>query len=278
LSAQAGFLAALPLMAMLAGLVIYPSLRLVVDAGNGSRGLRSYLDFFSDPVTMRAFLTTLRVGAVVTVLTVSLSWVVGWQLAHARSRLWRVVLWVATLAPLVMGVVVKNYVFTVLLQSNGAVNSTLEALHLIDEPLELLFTEKAVVLGMLYTMLPYGILPMFVASRQVDPGLLRASEGLGASSIYTMRRVVVPLTGAAAIRTAVLVFVISIGFYVTPILLGGAQSPFIASVVQNDIYFYNDYQGAATGSAILLLSALALLAATALASLLLKQARTRGRA
>jgi putative spermidine/putrescine transport system permease protein len=96
---------------------------------------------------------------------------------------------------------------------------------------------------------------MYLACRNVTRNVLDASAGMGAPKVYTVWRIILPLTRATAVAAAALVFVITLGFYVTPVLLGGAQSPFIASLVQDDIYTYNDLPSAATSSVVLLASA-----------------------
>jgi ABC-type spermidine/putrescine transport system permease subunit I len=251
---------ALPILAALAVFLIYPVIGLIHTSQSGPSGWHAYAEFFQNRVSRTAFLTTLKLGVIVTVATIAVSWIVAWQMAHSASRVWRIFLWVAALAPLVMGVIVKNYAFSIILQRNGIVNSALTGTGIASEPRDLMYTEFAVIVGMVYTMIPYGVLPMYLACRGVKQSLLDASAGMGAPRIYTTWRVIIPLTRQTAIAASALVFVITLGFYVTPILLGGAQSPFVASLVQDDIYVYNDLPAAAASSSILLISTLVALA------------------
>jgi putative spermidine/putrescine transport system permease protein len=140
------------------------------------------------------------------------------------------------------------------------VNHVLQALGLVDQPVQLLYTAFAVVLGMTYTMVPYAVLAMYPTMTMVDVELLNAAHGLGASKRKAFASVLLPLIRPGIVAATAIVFAISIGFYVTPVLLGGAQTPFIATVIGDDIFTYFNYPRAAASAVILLVIALSVLA------------------
>jgi putative spermidine/putrescine transport system permease protein len=150
-----------------------------------------------------------------------------------------------------MGVVVKNYAFLVLLGRRGILNETLQTLHLTDGPLTLLYTPTAVVIGMLYTMLPYAVLPLYAVFLTIPMELPQAAESLGASRTQAMSSVVAPLAVPGLFATGVIVYVLSLGFYVTPVILGGPRATFMATLIQNDIFLRFDPVAAATAGTLL---------------------------
>jgi mannopine transport system permease protein len=154
--------------------------------------------------------------------------------------------------------VVKNYSIVILLSGEGPLNKLLGLLGL--APLSLLYTSTAVGIGMVYTMIPYAAFSLYGVFRTIDETLLDAARSLGASRLRVARTVVLPLALPGIVASAALVFAISLGFYVSPVLLGGAQTPFMASYIQDYIFTFFDYPLAAAASVILLAVALAALA------------------
>jgi putative spermidine/putrescine transport system permease protein len=243
----------------MAGLVFLPLVWLVVDSV-AEHGLSKYAEFFGSGAATKALTTTLRDSALVTVLAVFLGSALAWTIRVERSRFRSSILWMITLMPFWMGVVVKNYAFTIILQRRGIVNDALQLLPGIDEPLRLLYTSPAVVAGILYSLLPYAVLSLYVTFVTIDPDLVRAAEGLGAPRYRALATVVVPLALPGLLATAAIVFVFSIGFYVTPIILGGPQSAFVATLINRQIFSMYDYPAAAASGTLLLLAAILTLA------------------
>jgi putative spermidine/putrescine transport system permease protein len=250
-----------PVAALLAVVFVWPFLRIFwMSVSEPTLGLENFRTFFDTPAYVRAMVTTLRVSAIVTVLAVVLGTMIAWELRTSRSRTVRALLWSAVLFPLWESVVVRNYAFTILLQREGLLNDALLSLGVIDGPLGILYTETGVTIGMLYTMLPFAILPLYASFASIDLDLLRAAEGLGASRLRAFFSVVVPLSVSSLLAAAAIVFVVALGFYITPILLGGAQTPFIATVIDQQIYNIFNLPLAAASSTVLFLAALAILA------------------
>jgi putative spermidine/putrescine transport system permease protein len=159
-----------------------------------------------------------------------------------------------------MGSVIKLYAFTILLERLGVVNTTLQDLHLTSQPLSLLYTQFAVVIGMVYQLLPYSVLPLYVAFLTIDLDLLLAAEGLGASRARALLSVVVPLGLPGILATVTIVYVICLGFYLTPVILGGATAPFTASLISSDLFTFFDSADAAIAAIFLLIGAILVVA------------------
>ena len=154
-----------------------------------------------------------------------------------------------------MGVVVKNYAFVVILGRDGIVSVVLQDIGLRSTPTDLLYTPAAVVIGMVYTMLPYAVLPLFASFVNVSLELPKAAESLGASRTRAMTTIVLPLAWPAIFATGIIVFVLSLGFYLTPVILGGTSGTFVATLVQNDIFAFFDYPDAAALGTVLVIGA-----------------------
>ena len=117
---------------------------------------------------------------------------------------------------------VRTFSWMLILESNGPLNRFLVALGVVDKPLPLLFAFPGVAIGMTHVVLPYAVLPIYAALARIDPALLRASDGLGASRATTFFRVLLPLSARGLATAATFTFLLSLGFFVTPALLGGA--------------------------------------------------------
>jgi putative spermidine/putrescine transport system permease protein len=255
-----GFLLASPLLVLLFLFLLIPVV-MVLWQSFAEDGLAAYGSFFTSSVSMGALQRTLVSSALVTALTTVLGGILAWRLRMTRSRLVRALIWIAILAPLWMGVIVKNYAFTILLGRGGPLNA-LCAWLLGNDQVTLMYSPTAVIMGIFYSMLPYAALPLFVTFRSIDLDLLSAAENLGASRLQAVTSVLLPLARPGLVATGIIVFVISIGFYVTPVLLGGAKSPFLPSLIEQDLFQFFDEGAARTAAAVLLLLAMLIVGLT----------------
>jgi putative spermidine/putrescine transport system permease protein len=244
-----------PLALLLVLFVIVPIGSVVLDSFPKGDRLGSYQQVFASNASVKAFVRTLWIGLLVTLITVLTGAVLAWYLRTMRSRLLKTLIWASILIPFWMGIVIKNYTFVILLGRQGVVNRMLEMVGIIDGPMDLLYTETAVIIGMVYTMLPYAVLPMFAVMTSIDSDLVRAAQSLGASRTRAVSSVVLPLATPGIMASGPIVFVISLGFYVTPVILGGARTPFVATLIQQDIFRRFDYPSAAATSTLLLAAA-----------------------
>ncbi|MFI0482980.1 ABC transporter permease [Actinomadura sp. 9N215] len=244
-----------PFLVVAGVFIVYPFVELLRTAFGEPDGLGNFGDFFQSPAARRTLWTTCLTSLIVTVIVVTVGAVLAWSLRTTRSRLTRMVIALAVFMPLWMGAVMKIYAFTVLLERFGVVNRTLTWLGVIDEPMQLLRTQFAVVAGMTYQMLPYAVLPMYAVYVTIDLNLIQAAESMGASRVRALRDVVTPLALPGLLASTVIVYVICIGYYLTPVLLGGATAPFTASLIADDIFNLFVPQQAAVASVLLLVVA-----------------------
>jgi ABC-type spermidine/putrescine transport system permease subunit I len=219
--------------------------------------LENYRRLSGDAVFLTVFWTTLRTALIVTGGTLLL----GYPVALALSRLRRgaaVAVLAVVLLPFWTSVLVRSYAWMVLLGRKGLVNELLIATGLIDAPLKLLNTPFAVHLAMIHILLPYAILPIASVLRQIDAALPRAAAGLGASPRGVFRQVILPLSMPGVAAGALLVFVLSLGFYITPALVGGPRDLMMSMLIAQQVDLLN-WPYAACLSAALLLTVLLLL-------------------
>ena len=256
-SALTGLLLAAPFIVLIAVFVVYPFVRLVQTAFGPPAGLGNLGTYLANGGNLYALRTTFLDAAIVTGLSFGLGALLAWSLRTTGSRLMRLLLLSAVFVPFWMGSVVKIYAFTVLLGRVGVINTFLMNLGIISEPLPLLYTQPAVVLGMVYQMLPYAVLPMFVAYSSIDIDLILAAESAGATRAQALVQIVLPLAAPGILATLIVNYVIAIGFFLTPVLLGGATAPFTASVIQQDLNTYSDLKDASIGGLLLLVGGIA---------------------
>lgn len=242
--------------------IIYPLLRLTIDALVEGGGLSNFMAVFQSGAIMKSLGNTVIMSLAVTVVCLFMGASISWATARARSKFMKTFMWIAMLLPFWMGVVVKAYAWVILLANNGIVNSLLVDLNVIDSPLTLLYTRFAVILGMAYSMLPYAVLAMNPTMGSFNQELLNSAQILGGSRTGSMFRIWLPLVAPGLIAAGAIVFAISIGFYVTPVLLGGSNVPFMATVIGDDIFSFFNYPRAAASSVVLLVFALVVLGTT----------------
>lgn len=250
----------LPLALVALLFIVYPLVRLTLDAfTQGDGGLSNFTAVFQSRAILNSLLNTIGMSLVVTVLCLVLGGSLAWAVARARRPVIKALLWTSILVPFWMGVVVKSYAWAVIFANNGILNSTLQNLGLTGEPLSLLYTRFAVIVGMTYTMLPYAVLAMYPTMSGFNAELLNSARIMGSSRTGAMVKVWLPLVRPGIIAAGAIVFAISIGFYITPVLLGGAQTPFMATIIGDDIFAFFNYPRAAASSVLLLTFALVVL-------------------
>jgi ABC-type spermidine/putrescine transport system permease subunit I len=250
----------LPLALLLGLLFVLPLARIVeLSITDPEFGVQRYRAFFDNSAEVKALLTTLKVSALVTVIALLVGSIVAWTLLTTRSRALRTALWIGTIFPLWMSVITFTYIFTILLQRHGIVNEALQFTGVTHHPVGLLYNTGAVVVAMVYVLLPLATLPLYASFVNIDQDLVRAAQSLGASRIRALVSIVIPLSLPAVLAAAALVFVSAMGFYITPVLLGSATEPFLASVIADQVGQQFDVPSAAAGSVVLLLIALAVM-------------------
>jgi spermidine/putrescine transport system permease protein len=154
---------------------------------------------------------------------------------------------------------IRTYAWMFLLRDTGLINTALQSLHLIREPLPMLYNDGAVILGLVYGYLPFMVLPLYATLERLDPSLLEAAADLGARPLTALRRVTLPLSAPGIRAGAILVFVPCLGTYLTSDLLGGSKTILIGNLVQNQFTSSRDWPFGAAASLLLMAVAIALL-------------------
>ncbi len=221
--------------------------------------LANYAKVFDEPVYLRVMLRTLRISALVTVVTLLLAYPLAWLMARSRGLLLGLLL-AAVLLPLWTSVLVRTYAWLVLLQRNGIINQALQSLGLVDSPVQFLYTEGAVVLAMSHVLLPFMILPLYAALRGIPDDYSRAARMLGADGFATFRTVILPLSLPGVASGCLMVFLLALGFFVTPALVGGPRQMMLATLVQQQVTEMLDwpFAGAIVGALLAFVLALAI--------------------
>jgi len=224
-----------PLAVLLMGAFFYPIGRVLANSvWQSGFTLTYYQHIFTNALYLHVLVRTLRIALIVTLLTLVLGYPVAYVLTELKG--WRATLVAAcVLMPLWTSVLVRSYAWTVLLQRNGVVNSWLRGIGLIDEPLTLLYTEGAVLLAMTQVLLPFMILPIYSTMRGIPRDLVPASQSLGAGPFAAFRYVLLPLSLPGVAAGSVIVFVLALGFFITPALVGGPQTLLIATLIGQQV-------------------------------------------
>lgn len=243
----------LPALIMVVVLLILPLCWLAFQSIQTEDGfsLANYLRIFQESIYWDTFALTFKISVMVTALAV----VMGFPIAYAASRLhgfWANLILICVILPFWTSVLVRAYAWLVLLQRRGLVNQTLMDLGIIDQPLNLMHNTTGTVIGTLHVMLPFMVLPLYSVMKKIPQDLLQASNSLGAKPFYTFRRVFLPMAAPGVMAGSILVFVICLGFFITPELLGGGRTILVSMLVQRNVELYHAW-GAASAVGLVLL-------------------------
>ncbi len=254
--ALTGLFLATPLIVLVMVMLVYPLAKLVAIAFGGAGGITNISAFFASSAHTRTITLTFVDSAVVTFVCVTVGAVLAWSLHTANSRSVKAVLWAAIIVPFLMGSVIKLYALVVMLESRGVVNRGLMGLGITDAPIRMLYNQFAVVLGLTYHMLPFAVLPLLAGFQSISPDLVKAAESLGASRIRALFNTVVPLSIPSMLATGTIVYIICLGFYLTPEVLGGPTTPFTAALIAQDVFQFYDLASASVSALVLLVGSL----------------------
>ncbi|HWL67468.1 MAG TPA: ABC transporter permease [Geminicoccus sp.] len=189
-----------------------------------------FVEFFTRPAYIKVILNTLRIAAIATVSCAVLGYVLAYWL-RSLSGTARLVALTLVVLPFWVSILVRSYAWIVVLGNNGVVNRALLDLGLASEPVAFLYNDLGVVIGTTNLLLPFLVLPLYAAMIRIDGRILQAAETLGASRWTIFRRIFFPLTVPALAAGMVLVFILTLGFYVTPAILGGGRVPMVANML-----------------------------------------------
>ena len=240
--------------------------KMMVDAFT----LENYAKFLTDPFYVAVLVRTIRVAAVCTAICLVLAFPMAYCLARTRSRFKNLLL-LAVILPLFVGNAVRAAGWMVLFGNRGFVNALLMAIGIVREPLQLMYTEFAVIVGVIAVNLPFVVLTLQAVLEGIEPAIEEAALGLGADPWRTFRHVVLPLAMPGVIAGTILSFILAMNAYATPVLLGGPTFQMMGPTVYNQFAGLSNWPFGAAMAFILMTATLVL----TLASHWLAQARYR---
>lgn len=254
----AHFYLVLPCLLFLALFFLLPiALFLSRSVFDPSFTLEHFAKALSRPVYMTVLFRTLTLALVTTAVTLVLGYPIAFVLTHLKGRM-KTVLFVLVVIPFWTNILVRMFAWLALLGSNGVINSSLMELGVIGEPLPLLYNFLSVVIGMTHYMLPYMILPCYATMEAIPKNLTDAAANLGATPFTAFRRIFLPLSLPGVGAGCMLVFILSLGFYITPALMGGPQDTMFAQLIETQINNTLDWGLAAALSTILVVTTMGL--------------------
>jgi len=226
--------------------------------------LRNYVRFFNDAAFVPVFLRTIVVCLAVAAISVVFAYPIAYLLASLEGRR-KYIMALIFVIPLMMSYIIKIYAIRAILGSNGFLNRILLQLGIVDAPLDfLIFNLQAVTLTLAVLLLPFAILPIFIALERIPRNILDASADLGASSWHTFRRVIWPLSLQGTIVAATFTFVLALGDFVTPQMVGGTSGMTFGRIIYSQFGFAFNWPFGAALSVIMLVLVLAALLLTSL--------------
>jgi len=247
-------------LVVLAGLYLYPLSRVLwLSVTVPTPGLGNFERLFTSSAIQNVLWTTVRICVLTTTLALFIGYAIAYAALHLRGWRGELLLFFVLLS-FWLSVLIRAFAWLTLLQSRGVINTWLMGAGIIDAPLPLIRNEFGVVLGMVHYMIPYAALPLYANMKGIDPRLVPAARGLGAGPIQAFLKVYLPMSLPGLISAGILTFIFSLGFYVTPALLGGGKTIMIAEYIAAQI---NDTLNWGLGSMLataLLLAIFALLA------------------
>ncbi len=249
-------LLAAPLLILLSVFYLYPLMALFPESltADGQLSLEHYRHFFREPLYGFILVRTIRIAAYVTVICFLMGYPVAYFLASLKSRKVSNLLMICVLLPFFTSILVRSYAWIVIFQTKGLINSFLLSLGLIERPLSILYTETAVIIGMVHIMLPFMIMPVYSVLKNLDRNLLRAARNLGASAVKAFVRVTFPLSLPGVGAGVMFTFILSLGFFITPALLGGPKTLMISTLIEQQINRLMNWEFAGAISVILLIT------------------------
>lgn len=184
-----------------------------------------------DPVYLSIFARSVKIALITVAVTLLVCYPAAFQIAALPDRWKNFALFLITL-PFFASLIVRLFIWVLILRPTGFINETLGALGLIDRPLDLLYTEGAVILGMVYIYIPFMFLPLYASVEKLDWTLIRASQDLGAGVFDTFRRIILPLTLPGIAGGCIIVFIPALGNFIVPAVLGGAKSMMLGNLIE----------------------------------------------
>jgi len=256
------YLLIVPVLLWLFLLIVLPHIDLLIssfqvenDAGEKVFSLDNYLAFFQHKIYWLTFVKTAAYAIGVTILAFVITFPIAFYLTKVTSKKNASFLILLLLIPLWVGELVTVYGWMVLLGDHGIINHLLISIGLIDKPLNLLYTNFSMIIGLLYMSMLFMVVPVMSTLESLDDSLIEAASDLGASKWTIFRRIIIPYSMPGIVSGAIIVFMLVIGDYLAPNILGGKSSLWFTEQIYNEfLATFNWNEGAAFGFLLLLIS------------------------
>ncbi len=220
--------------------------------------LDNYVRIFRVPVYLKVFYNTLKISLSVSLLCLLLGFPIAYLMVKSSRKLSNFLLIIVTL-PFWTSILVRSYAWLILLQREGLINKSLIKIGIIDEPINLVYNIIGVNLGMSYILLPYMILAIYTSMKNIDLNLCIVAKTLGAKSFTILSKIIIPLSLPGILSGFLIVFILSIGYFITPALLGGRTETMIAMLIETQMNDLLDWGFGSALSFFLFLSTILLL-------------------
>lgn len=201
--------------------------------------LEYFIKVLTEPLYQKVLFTTLKTGVVVTVCTVIISYPMAFLSVRSKNSIVRRFVSGGVLVPYWVSMLVRIFAWQIILAKNGILNQVLIKLNVIDEPLEIMYTSIAVIISLTHILLPQMFLSMQSVMAEIDPNLTLAAEGMGAKPVKNFSTVFLPLSVPGIISGCMMVFVLALGFYIAPALLGGSDDMMVSNLIQQNMQNMN---------------------------------------
>ncbi|MCD8175055.1 MAG: ABC transporter permease [Phascolarctobacterium sp.] len=243
-----GKLLVIPIVAWLSIFFVIPLL-IVVAVSFTSRTAYGQIFFqltisnyirFLEPLYLSIFAGTLFTAILTTVLTILMGYPLAYYIAKLPKK-WQQPALILAMIPFWINFLIRSYAWVIILRSQGVLNTLLLKIGIIEQPLQLLYNDTAVMLCMVYALLPFMVLPIYVSIEQLDHRLIEAASDLGATPFTAFRKITLPLTIPGIAAGTILVFISSLGMFVVPDVMGGAKSALIGNLIQNQFLSARDW-------------------------------------
>ncbi len=219
----------------------------------GSFSFERYAQILTSARDWKAIGLTIGVALLVAGFCELLAYPVAYLMARTKSRSWKTVFYIILVSPLLTSVVIRSFAWIVLLTQNGIINTILLAAGVTEKPLTLLWNFKAVILVYVQVLLPFAVMPLSSAFEEISTDYEKASKSLGMGRVATFFKITLPLTVTGAVSGGVMVFALTAGSYITPLLIGGGRQDFLPVRIYQQAIQLMDLQGAGAYSCVLLI-------------------------
>ncbi|EGT3617058.1 ABC transporter permease [Clostridium perfringens] len=248
------YLLFIPCIVLVAYFMIVPLVDVIIPTFTNTNGgmFSAYKEFFTDSYMMSIFWRTIKISLVSSIICMFIGVPVSYYISRVSKKV-RGLLIALTVFPILTNSVVRSFAWMSILGKNGIINTLLMKFNLIQEPLSLLYTEGAIIVGTIYIFLPLMIISLVGVMENIDNDLLEAAESLGANRLKAFFKVVFPLSLPGLIVGTVLVFTGSLTAYTTPQLLGGNKNTVLATLIYQKTMTLGDWQGAAVVATIMII-------------------------